>query len=639
MTVRFHRRQDILICLCLVVATLTVYWPVHRFGFIGLDDELYITENRHLRDGLTSRGLVWAFTTPLDQWMPVTWLARILEYRLFGLNAGAHHMVNLLFHIANTVLVFGVFNQMTRARWRSAMVAALFGLHPLHVESVAWVTGLKDVLSTWFGLLALWSYTRYVGRPSAPRYSLALGLYALALMSKPMLVSLPFVLLLLDYWPLGRTQWAKGAAGEGVKAAPGQLVKEKLPFFALAAVSCVVTYWAQRAVGAVVSLRRLPMGKRIGNALVAYVEYIGKTVWPTKLSVFYPLDANSPSAVVMVVGIGLVGVTAAVIWRARREPWLVTGWFWFVGTLVPVIGLVQVGVVQARADRYTYIPLVGLFVMLCWAVPWRAWERRISRVSVCVIAMPALVVYAVLCRVQVGYWRDTETLFRHAISVVPDNWQAYNNLGGCLEEAGRIDEAMGLYERALRIRPDYAEAYENLGIALCKLGRVPEGIRCYEQALRLEPDYVEAHQNLGIALSRVGRIQDAIGHYKEALRLKPDLAEAHYCLGDILLREGRVPEAVAQFEEAVRLNPDYVDAHNNLGGALLRLGRVPEAITQLEEALRLKPDLAEAHYNLAVAFEQSGRVEDAIEQYEQVLRISPNVTEARERLSRLRTAR
>ncbi|HUI08145.1 MAG TPA: tetratricopeptide repeat protein [Verrucomicrobiae bacterium] len=663
MTKSPHRR-NLLICSSLAAITAAVYWPVLRFGFVNYDDPLYFTENLHLRWGLTLRGLGWAFTTPLDQWMPVTWLARILEYQFFGLHAGPDHLVNLLFHIANIMLLFAVFNRMTGAPWRSAMVAALFALHPLHVESVAWVTGLKDVLSMWLGMLTIWAYVRYVeqitlhGSRVKVFYGLTLVFFVLALMSKPMVVTLPFVLLLLDYWPLGRTRWAEPATGGCVKVSPVELLKEKVPFLVLTAASCAVTLWSQRNEGA---LEGVPLG-RVAIALLSYVGYLAKAFWPTRLAVFYPLAPNLSLATAIVAGAGLAGVTAVVIRSARHAPWLAMGWFWYLGTLVPVIGLVQVGIVQGIADRYTYVPFVGLFVMLCWSVPGSALERGIAKAAVCVIATAALAVCALLTRVQVGYWRDGETLFRHALDVTRDNWVAHNdlgtallalgrvpeamehwqealrikpgspethyNLGNALLKAGKLEEAIGHYEQALRVKPDYAEAHYNLGVALSQRGRFLEAINHYEQALRLMPDLAEAHYNLGLALAKLGRVPEAIGHFEEALQLKPDLAEAHYNLGLALAKSGRVPEAIKHWEQALRLKPDYAEAHGNLGVALARAGRVREAIEHYEEALRIKPDYAEAQYNLGIALERLGRVGEAITHYEQAVRLNPDYARA-----------
>ena len=562
--------RGLLICLCLTTVIMAVYWPVYNFEFVGYDDDQYVTDNRHVQDGLTSENLLWALSTrQTANWHPLTWVSLILDCRLFGMWAGGYHLVNVLLHVVNTLLLFAVFNRMTAAPWRSAFVASLFALHPLHVESVAWVAERKDVLSTCFLLLTIWAYIRYIERPTGWRYLSTLGLYALGLMSKPMGVTLPFVLLLLDYWPLGRTRWAKPATGESVKAPPRQLLKEKLPFLALAAVSCVVTYWAQQAGGTVVPMVNLSLRMRIANALLSYVGYMGQTFWPTRLAVFYPLHEMLPAAV-MGAAVGLVGITAVVIWRARRAPWLATGWFWYLGMLVPVIGLVQVGA-QSMADRYTYVPLIGLFIMLCWSVPCGEIRRRNLKPVASVVAAAVLMVCVVLSVVQVRYWKDTATLFDHALKVTRDNWLAHCNLGMALAQAGRIEEAIGQYQQALRIEPDCADAHYNLGVFLSQTGRIEEAIWHYGQAVRLKPDDADAHNNLGLALQQVGKIENAISHYEQALRINPDDVEVHCNLGMALAQAGRIEEAIGHYEQALRIKPDLVAAQKSL--ARLRSGR------------------------------------------------------------------
>ena len=604
-------------------------------AFLNYDDDEYVTANPHVRGGLTVPDVVWAFNAfYASNWHPLTWLSHALDCEWFGMNAGGHHAVGVLLHVVNSALLFLVLVRMTGATWRCAWVAAMFGVHPLHVESVAWVAERKDVLCTCFWLLTMWAYARYVERPSGWRYFSTLGLYALGLMAKPMVVTLPLALLLVDYWPLGRTPWAKSVLGRNASASPSRLVKEKLPFLALAAMSAALTYWAQRGGGAVAPLVNVLMPIRIANALLSYMRYIGEMFWPVRLAVFYPLRAGLPPAEVMACGAGLVGITAAVIWWARRAPAFVTGWFWYLGTLVPVIGLVQVGA-QSMADRYMYVPSIGLLIMLGWSVPDPMMNGRIVKSFTCVAAAATIAASLALCRVQVGYWKDSETLFRHTLDVTRDNWLAHNSLGNALMQSGRMAEGIGHFEQALRIEPYYAEAHNSLGNALMQAGRMPEAIAQLEQALRINPDYAEAHCSLGAALERDGRIQDAIGQYDQALRIKPDLAEAHCYLGVALGRAGRVTEAISQLEQALRINPDYAEAHSNLGNALMESGRMPEAIRHLEQALRIKPGLAEAHYNLGVAFERAGRLNDATGQYELALRFKPDLAPAQTALVRL----
>ena len=667
------KRQQIVrqafIALGLVIATVVVYLPVRHYEFVGFDDGKFVTENPNIRDGLTWRSVRWAFTAGLirhdpnaDYWRPLSLLSHALDIEMFGLRPAGHHLMNVGLHAAAAVALFLVLQSMTDAFWRCALVAALFALHPLRVESVAWVTERKDVLSGLFFILTLGAYTRYVRGPfSMLRYLAVFFLFALALMSKPMVVTLPFVLLLLDFWPLGRTRWAPPVvAGNNVTMPPGQLLKEKLPLFVLAAASSMVTFLGQLTASGL-NLARVPLGIRIANALLSCAGYIGKIFWPTGLAVFYPLHPGLSAATAMVAGIGLVGVTTAVVGGARRRPWLVTGWFWYLGMLGPAIGVFQ-GMQAAMADRFTYLPSIGLTMMLCWSVPSRAMERWNLKVITCVAAAAVVAVCAALSRVQVGYWKDTETLFRHALDVTWDNWLAQYNLGLALSQVGKFEEAIGHYEQALRITPDDADAHSNLGIVLMQSGRIPEAMEQWEQALRLKPDHVEAHYNLGTALGQVGRIPEAMEQWEQALRLKPDYAEAHYNLGTVLGRVNRIPEAIehleqalrikpgyaeahcalgivlqqtgkteeaiAHYEQALRLKPGYAEAHYNLGLALVRLGRLPEAVGHWEQALRLKPDYAEAHYNLGVILVRQGKVQEAMAHWQQALRIKPDYAEA-----------
>jgi Flp pilus assembly protein TadD len=607
------RYRDFLICLGLALATAAVYWPVQHFEFVNYDDLPYVYYNADLRHGLSLRGLAWAFTTKVDLWMPVTWLARLAEYQLFGLDAGSHHLVNLLFHIANALLLFGIFKRMTAAPWRSAFVAALFAVHPLHVESVAWITGLKDVLSMFFGLLTIWVYVRYVekfavhGRAAVPRghprtrssasrppttdtpqhvptddnrprrsaalppmdYALTLLFFALALMAKPMMVTLPFVLLLLDYWPLGRMRGGQESSGKGQGIALARLVWEKAPFLILAAGSCAVAIWAQS--GAIVTLERVSLGSRIANAIVSYVSYLGQAICPIGLAVHYPYRQWSWE-VVTGAGAVLLLLTILAVWRASRNPQFLMGWLWYLGTLVPVIGLVQVGRLQRMADRYTYLPLVGLFIIVAWAVPDGVIERPVRKRITAVAAILLLVAYAVVCRLQVGYWENSETLFRHALKVTTNNTLAESNLAASLLKAGKIQEAISCYEQMLRDKPDDAGLHYSLGTALQTAGRMQEAIRQWEQAVRLDPDLAAAHNNLGTALLRQGKVQQAIEHYERALRIDPGDADVHYNLGIALERVGRVQEAIAHYKQAVRLKPGYADARNRLAALRARSG-------------------------------------------------------------------
>jgi tetratricopeptide (TPR) repeat protein len=573
-----------------------------------------VTRNTHVRGGLTQPGLEWALTSgEAANWFPVTRLSHIVDSQLFGLRGGLHHLTSVCWHALSGVLLFAFLARATHARWPSAWVAFVFALHPLHVESVAWVAERKDVLCAFFCFLALWAYVRYVERPGRARYLAVLLCFCLGLMSKPMIVTLPFVLLVLDAWPLRRLSRAA--------------VIEKIPFFALAAISGLATFLVQQSSGAVKEITRLPLGLRIENALVSSAIYCLKTIWPSGLAVFYPYPAGFEWWMVAAAGLAVAMITALALRSFRSAPYLAAGWIWFLVTLAPVIGLVQVGA-QARADRYMYVPMVGLTIMLAWGAADLARRWPAVRRPIIVAAIAACLAAAAVSAAQIQYWRNSETLFQHALDVTTDNYLAEHNLGSYLLASGRLSEAMPHLEAALRIRPESAPARTDLASALAQTGRLPEAIAQYQAALHLLPDSAVLHHNLGSALAKFSdRLPEAIAEYQAALRIQPDYAEAHYNLGVALSKTaGRLPEAAAEFEAALRLKPDYAEAHNNFGVALSQLpGRSPEAIAHFEAALRIQPDYADAHYNLGVALSQiPGRMTEAIAQLEEALRLQPD---------------
>ncbi len=530
------------ICWILAIVTFAVFLPAGNYDFINLDDPAYVSASPQVRAGLTPKGVVWAFTTnQADNWHPVTWLSLMLDTELFGdmfdNPAAWPHLMNVILHAANTVLLFLLLRKLTGAHWRSAFVAALFALHPLHVESVAWISERKDVLSTLFFLLTLMMYERYVSsaggqvpgaagpsphalRRSSWSYGLSLFLFALGLMSKPMLVTLPFVLLLLDFWPLERL--AKSGLEVPVMR---RLVMEKLPFFALSAASCVVTFMVQQQSRAVRSLTDFSFGVRIENAFVSYARYLGKLFWPTDLVILYPHPGHWPLTLVILAALLVVGLSAAVLWRARTRPFLVTGWYWFLGTLVPVIGLIQVGR-QSMADRYTYLPLIGVFIMLTWGIGALIARLRLPAVAVAVMAVLVLGASAAQTSKQVRYWRNSETVFRHALDRTEKNALAHDNLGIHLLTTGRPDEAMAEFRRALQINPDDADALNGLSAVLANRQEYAEANRCMQRLLQIHPKDAAAHFNYGAILVAQERWDEATAQFSEALRLKPDLATA-----------------------------------------------------------------------------------------------------------------
>lgn len=680
----------IAICFALAVVTIAAYWPVLQNGFVNYDDPSYVTENAHVVGGLRSEEMLWAFQTcHAGNWHPLTWLSHMLDVTLFGLKPAGHHLSNLLFHIANSVLLFVVLQRMTGATCRSGVVATLFALHPLHVESVAWIAERKDVLSTFFFLLTLFAYTNYAHKIEAsPRsfrvwihYFCAVLFFACGLMSKPMLVSLPFVLLLVDFWPLQRLPYGiKQTRGAAIK----KLILEKLPFFALSAVSCGVTFFVQRSAGAVNSFETVSPELRVANALISYIRYLGKIFWPEGLAVIYPFPRSWPIEMSAGAAMILLAISAVVLRHLRRAPYLAVGWFWYLGTLLPVIGLVQVGG-QALADRYTYIPSIGFFVMIVWTlseVPewWSATRPWLTAGALIVFAG-----CAVAARHQLAFWRNSRVLFEHALAVTEQNAIAENNLGViltdfviaephfekavrihpgypealanlamCRENKGEVEAAINLFQRslqsrpnptayyglaniyskqerfeiaeenyraALKLKPDFSEAWFNLGILHQKQKKIGEANQDYITALRFKPDRAEAHLAFGASLAGQKKFDEAIVEFNTALQLEPDNGDAHFNLGFALQSKGDLPGATKQFAEACQLRPDDFEARKALGFALLCQGKMAEAVPQFELVLRTRPD-ASAHYYLALALDSQGLMEAALTNYQEAVRLA-----------------
>jgi tetratricopeptide (TPR) repeat protein len=563
----FKIRPEIIICLFLVLATGAVYLQVWNHEFVGYDDDGYVTENVRVKNGLTLDNIIWAFKTPhKSNWHPLTWVSHLLDVELFGMQSGRHHMTNVLFHILNSLLLFGVFRKMTGKVWQSGFVAAMFALHPLHVESVAWVSERKDVLSMFFWMLTLWSYARYAEYPQIKRYIPVIGFLTLGLMAKPMLVTLPFVLLLLDYWPLKRVQFNtsnKDTAMAAQRFSVGFLIREKAPFFVLSLTSCFITFFAQKKGGAIGAFETHPFSVRVANAFVSYLEYIQKMIWPDNLAVLYPYPGTISRWQLIAALIVLSGISFLAIRYLKQLPWLGVGWFWYLGTLVPVIGLVQVGV-QALADRYTYIPLTGLFIIFAWGLTqlmagWR--HRRIAISAICAALFPILMTTA---WTQASYWQNSLTLFTHALDVTSDNYVIHNNLGFELALKGQADDALKHYREALRINPDFEIAYINLGKALLLKGKLDESVRYYQALLEIKPGYARVHHNLGLTLLRKGDTENAIFHFREALRINNDYAEVYNSLGAAMVSKGKIKEAISHFRQALQIKPDFYEAQKNL---------------------------------------------------------------------------
>jgi tetratricopeptide (TPR) repeat protein len=626
----------------LVGLTLAVYASVWHAEFVRFDDPDYVTQNPQVTAGLTWDGIKWALTTGhAANWHPLTWLSHMLDVQVFGMSAGPHHLTNLAFHVINTLLLFTALRRMTGAVGRSAFAAALFAVHPLHVESVAWVSERKDVLSAFFWMLTLLAYIEYVRHSGVRRYLLVALMIAFGLLAKPMVVTLPFVLLLLDVWPFQRiTLWRDGRwlIGAGDRSTAIRLVREKIPLFALAAASSVVTVNVQRRGGAVGNLAVYPLVLRVENAIISYVAYIAKMVWPMRLSAFYPYRQSPSILATGAAALLLIAAAVAVVRVARRRPYLLVGWFWYLSTLIPVIGIVQVGL-QSMADRYTYIPLVGLFIIVAWGATdvIARWPRQHAVLPV--VAALVLAICALTARSQVQTWRNSLALWQHAVDVTSDNAYAQYNLGVVLLEAGRPDEGMARLREALRIDPDYADVHIDLGNAFNSRGALDSALAEFATVVRLRPDYAEARVKYGNLLRSNGRNADATAQYREAVRLEPGLATAHNELGNALTSDGSYDDAMAEYVQAVRLAPGFAEAHNNVGAAFARAGKSEEAINEFLEALRLKPGDATFHYNAALMLERVGRSKEAIEHLQAALRTDPQNDAVKRALDRLAPGR
>jgi protein O-mannosyl-transferase len=644
------KKSVFMVCLMLCGAILIPYWQVKNHSFTNYDDNLYITENPIVQKGLTPQGIAWAFTTGhTANWHPLTWISHMIDCGVFGNNPGAHHLVNVVFHIANTLLLFLILLAMTGGMWKSAFVAALFALHPMHVESVAWAAERKDVLSAFFWMLTMLAYFRYVKLGGTGRYTLVVLCFVLGLLSKPMVVSLPLVLFLLDFWPLNRI--GLGQTSESIpRVSLRKAIIEKLPLLALTLASCVVTMIVQARGGAMGALTEYTPHIRISNAVLSYGNYIWKMVFPTGLAVLYPF----PKVIILLKVAGvfllLALVTILAIKASRRRPYLLTGWLWYGITLFPVIGIVQVGI-QAMANRYSYLPFIGLFIVLVWGIS-ELWQKANKTLFVLGCSAVLAVLTAVTYR-QVGFWKDSISLFEHDLAVTVNNQVAFNNYGTALVNKGQTERAKKCFILAIRIDSSYGAAYNNLANTLLESGRKDEAISNYRKAIVKDPanelirlnfektligtqEEAVVRYNLGNALMEKGRPDDAIGHYKEALRINPYFVKAYDNFGIALASKGRLDEAIATFNKALAINPYDADVHNNVGNALADLGRLDEAIGHCKEALEIKPGFSEAHNNLGTALAKKGKYDEAIKHFEEAVRIQPDFGRARMNLERAR---
>src|SRR5437899_2551694 len=667
---RTHNRRVVtaIVLVFLAMIVWVSFGQALRHDFLGYDDQRYVIQNAWVTNGLTPGGIKWAFThVHASNWHPLTTISHMLDCQLYGLQPWGHHLTNILLHAAAAILLFFALRELTasgdavagigdagrdqRSRlqrgslWPSVFVAAVFAVHPLRVESVAWVSERKDVLSGVFFMLTLWGYARYArgNAPSSFWYIAVVVFFAFGLMCKPTLVTAPFVLLLLDYWPLGRVRPSSSRA-RGITASQWQqrkdtwpwLVIEKLPLFVLSAASCVATLLAQQE--ALDASLKPPLGERVGNALVSYAMYLGQMIWPAHLAVLYPYPEGNLKVLQVVLALLLLLIISAAVfvWR-KKYPFLLTGWLWYLGMLVPMIGIVQVGS-QVRADRYTYLPQIGLYLLVAWGAMelFHRWHR--SREALTVAALLAVAALTAGSYFQSSYWRDTETLWKHAIASTSNNYVAHTNLAQTLSQSGRFAEAIAECQKALKIKPDFAAAHNNLGTALQDkqsgdsasgdYRAVDEAIEHYRKALQIKPDFTQAHSNLGNALLQTGRTDEAIAQFQKTLELEPNYAEAEFSLGNAFLQKREVNEAIAHYQKALEIRPDYAEARNYLGNAFVAEGKYSEAIANYEAAVRIRPNYSEAHHNMGCVLATIGRNDEALEQFNEALRLNGNDAQA-----------
>jgi len=651
MNISLHKNKSLLVYGFLLITAFAVYWPVLKCEFVKYDDDKYVTENPNVKRGITYDSVIWAFTTPhYHMWHPLTSLTYLLDYRLFGLNPKWFHLTSLLFHIASTLLLFGILKRMTAAVWPSLFVAAAFALHPLNVESVAWVSERKNVLSTFFWMLTIAAYIRYTDRPHLGRFLLVVLVFALATMTKPMVVTLPFALLLLDYWPLGRLQFKRAGDEQDIEQAESEqddgrrvplwrLLVEKIPLFVLVTALSAVTFIASQRGGVMSGWHNVPLKYRLENALVSYVTYISKMVWPARLAVFYPHPFNKLSIwQVVASALVLLAVSVAVLWFVRRRKYMTVGWLWYLGILVPVIGIVQVGS-QAMADRYAYLPFIGLFIMIAWGLYELLASWRYRKIVLGPAALAVLLTLAVCTRLQLRHWRNNKALFEHAINVTEDNFVMNNNYANVLKDMGEVEKAVEHFYNALRIRPNSPEIYNNLGIAFRRLDRPDDAIMCYRKALELKAYFPQARYNLASELARRGKTDEAIEHYRMVLQLRPDDVDTLSGLGFALAQKGRFDEAIGYYQKALKIEPDSIITRGRLGLALAGIKKFDEAIEQFLIVLKANPRDLEMHCNVGILLAAQGKTEEAIKAYRRALEIDPNYTKARNLLKAAEAAK
>lgn len=637
-------RRKILVILLLAVLSAAVYWRVAGHGFINMDDAMYVADNPHVQKGITVEGLFWAFGfADRAYWHPVSWLSHMLDCELFGLDPGMHHLVNVFYHIINATVLFLALNMMTGALWRSAFVAGMFAMHPVNVDTVAWIAERKNLVSTLFWMLTLLSYAWYVRRQTIFRYLSAFGLFILGILSKPMLVTLPFVLLLLDYWPLQRMPLGFGriredGGGKGLfsrrwLSAMARLVYEKLPFLAVALVAIHVSMISMHGHVDVISIDTVSMKLRLENAVVAYVHYLWKMLWPWNLTVYYPYPKSVPLAHVIFAGAAVAAVTVMILSKIRKYPYLAVGWLWYLGALVPVSGIIQAGLWPAIAERWMYVPGIGLFIMASWGVRDLLSRLESGRQLYRYASLAVIMLLALLTFRQAGFWKDDFTLFSHAVSVSERNSVAHGNLADWHLAQGSYDDAHNHYLEALEANPLDPHIHRNFAVALLRMGRYGESVHHFRIAAEKFAHDEDVLIGLGTALARLGDLSGAIGSFTRALDINPRNAQTHFKLAVVLGESGRIDKAVDHYREALRLEPGFEQAGKNLDHLLALYGQLDSAVALLRERLRDEPGNASLHYSLGGLHEKKGNYADAADAYRKFLSLNPDGVQAMERLA------
>lgn len=606
---------------------------MNNFEFINFDDKLYVTENPTVLSGINKDSLIWAFTfedKSKTYWHPLSWLSHMLDVQLYGMNPGPHHLTNVIFHILNTLLLFFVLHRMTGALWQPAFVAVLFAVHPINVESVAWVAERKNVLSTFFCMLTLLTYAFYNEKPGIVRYIVMYFCFALGLLAKPMIVTLPFVLLLLDNWPLGRFKFLQ--PGSNRWRISFQLILEKIPLFFLAGLSIYLASASIQGIGSYKSLQSGPVMLRIANALVSYVKYIGMMIWPQNLTVLYPFPKMVP--IYQTLGAFLTLVCASILFTTahKKHPYLMIGWFWFLGTLVPVIGLIQVGLWPALADRWAYLPMIGLFIMVVWGLSDLLMRFRIKKSALKFLMIIIVCTLIVVSWNQVGYWKTSVTLFKHSVAVTENNYIAHNNLGQGLLLPGETAKAINHFKKSVEINPGFEIAHYNLGLAFTGQGRLEEALDAYSNAVRIKPNFAVAYNALGITLYRIDKPDEAVPKYLQAIKINPEYAEAYNNLANALVRLDKHEEAVANYLIAIRLDPRYEEAYNDLGNCLYRMDKPDKAMPNFLQSIKINPKFAEPYNGAGAALIRMGEARKAAVFFREAVKIDPDYVAARNNL-------